>query len=184
MGECRGIFWMACWSLPYSVAQDGRRIALSRTVPIDDTTAAVHLTLISVDGDTLFAIEHRVPLIPIRAAYVDSVRHYADSIDARDAAKDSLAPRRPQSRVAPSHFTPVRWVHAGRSGSVWLGLRSGGRDIDWHLFDSTGHAVGRVLLPEKARLMEADLDHAWTVEERADSTSEVVLYRLRRPHPQ
>jgi len=146
----------------------------------------------TLTGDTLAATSLPYEPVPVTEdlvmAHVDRIaRSYAESpfreispARARDLVRESLDP--------PSHFAPVRTVHPGPDGSLWLELAHPDghtrldegvpdRGLRWLVLDGSGEPQRLVELPPAWSLQWVGPAHLWAV--RTDELGVNYLVRAR-----
>lgn len=119
-------------------------------------------------GDTLFARQMPSPPYPIPS-------HVTDSL---------LKPLRVDARyrnqlVTPKFYAPIKQVIAGRDGSVWLEEHAPTGRRQWMVLARDGRTLGRVTVPDRVRILAAEVGTFWGVELDEDDVPSVVRYRVK-----
>jgi hypothetical protein len=139
----------------------------------------------SVDGETVFSIQHPYAAQPIPREVVDSVRSELVARQARGfgglaGAEEVVA----AALVAPGYVAPVSEILVGRDGSIWLSHGTlpspTRRPPTYDVLDPTGRRVATLTLPKTGTVVAADLTTVWVAEPGESHLVQVVRYPLRK----
>jgi hypothetical protein len=154
----------------YDLSRRADRAAHARTAPPDGPDAGtVAVTVLRLDGDTVFARRLGFELVRMTAAARDSVLDRIQNPELAQARR---------SGPIPPFFPPLTGLVVGDDASVWLELRPQEDGQPYLVLDSLGDEVGRVLLPLRSRVAVARLDRLWVVEEDEFGVESVVVYEV------
>jgi hypothetical protein len=80
----------------------------------------------------------------------------------------------------PTFFPPVQQAVVGHDGSVFLQLGGTGTTMDWIVLDPNGKTLGTFSLSSKARVVDGDIGHVWTLsyDLDADDPQSAARYRI------
>jgi hypothetical protein len=138
--------------------------------PVRDwpSRAYAAITRIAENGDTVFAVEIAVPRVPVPASVRDSV------------ARLPMPPGALNRPTTAAEYPPVRSVHIGVDGRIWIGVSSADASRAWfYVVSPDGRVLGRVETAAGFRLHQADAVALLGVERDGDGVPSVVGYRFR-----
>lgn len=170
-----------------AIAPDGNAFfVVDRPVPRSPSDAQFRVTKIRPRGDTTYSRMYRSPAVAVSAASADSVvdeefrRHAAalrdTGIPIRSAIREALA--------LPRFQPTITSVVAGRDGTLWLRREGLGRDmVEWTVLDPSGNLFGRVELPARVHVYEAETGCLWGVELDELDVPWIVRYRVQGSGP-
>lgn len=157
---------------------DARRFAeLSAPIPTrPDGTFRV--TVLSIDGDTVFSRQYPFRGVPIPQSAKDSAAAWFLN---RPTEGPSDTPRRfstlARERMG-SWYIPVESILLGLDETVWIGMRPTDEGRRYLVLNAAGDPVGSVMVPRSTRVRQARADRIWVTETDDDGLSSVVRYRV------
>jgi hypothetical protein len=131
------------------------------------------VTLMRINGDTVFSRRYPFAGVPITKRVVDSIR-------ARLLSQATSTEKRSAIRTVPFPpvYPPIKNVRVGRDGTTWIGLRETAAGRPWIVLDSVGTPIGELVLPHGVVLWVADRKTIWAVEWDADDMNSIVRYQI------
>lgn len=140
---------------------------------------------ISLQRDTLWRTTVECPRVSVPRNFVDSV---VAANKERVVRTMSVAPGYAEAQIRPkignvSSFTPLRALHVGNDGSIWLRpFVAPGDSIEvWVRADAPAGAPQQFTLPPRAQLkVVIDASRIWVLEHDADDLPTLVRYRVMR----
>ena len=161
------------WSRSHvDVSRDGDVIAWSRGVA-DETDPHLLVTAVRPSGDTLYARSYRLEPIPVPGAVLDSVIGLAAK---RNPDYRSQLLQMKEERIV---YPPVQEMVAGRDGTVWIALADREGERPYLVLDPRGDPIGRVAVPARSRIAEAERGRIWVVERDEFDVESLVRYGVR-----
>jgi hypothetical protein len=160
-------------------------LVLDRTSASEPGRAEFRLTRLDLAGDTVYSRRYPYQPVPLPRERVDSA---ADAIATTlhgfvgERTNTTLAQWSQwvaEAIYAPTHYTPVAQLVAGRDGTVWLALSptsQGGPD--WLVLSEEGEPVATVDTPDGVRVLLAERDALWGVERDELDVNYIVRYRV------
>jgi len=173
------------WNVPnyprsyWKTSTDGERVALVAPIPSD--SGAFRVTMVSGQGDTLFARRYSIDAARVSKAAIDSFLTTVKAFGRYSAqqVRDTI------TKLIPPFRSPVAAVLVGVDHSVWVAIRrpkSAPQQAEWMVMDERGSVVGTTLLPRGLRMTAVSVDHLWSLEpDRVKQTSTIVRYRRAGP---
>lgn len=140
------------------------------TGPVRDWPSRPMAQVVRIDatGDTLFTVEMAVPVVPVPRVVRDSL------------ARQPMPPGVLTRPTTASEYPPVRSVHYGNDGRIWIGVSSHdpSRAL-YYVVSPEGRLLGRVETANGFRMHQADERELLGVERDGDDIPSVVSYRFR-----
>lgn len=141
------------------------------------------LMRLSLEGDTIFAVERPAPMVRVSdEAFWDA----RDELAARPGAVEGLGTG-PMSRAVvggllyrPPFHPPISALVVGRDGSTWLRWPDDGSvPVRWDVLDEQGRPLRTLDLPRELGILAADGREVWGVVPREQGGVDVVRYHVR-----
>ncbi len=162
-------------------------LVANRRVRTGEGAAAVRVTRIGLDGDTVFSATAPYEPEPLGAARVDSV--VAGLASQLERAFDGEGVREPEIRAAlfrPDHLPAVKALVEAADGAIWLERfdpvvnEAGAALTEWWVLDAAGAPLGRAWTPAGLDVRLIGDDELWGVESDEMDVQYIVRYRLVR----
>jgi hypothetical protein len=158
-------------------------VVLDRPAPESIEDASFTVAKLDFDGDTLFSRTFDFEPFAVRQEELDSVvGARASELGERGVfGLTETAARRlaEETLYAPPYRSGARFVVPGRDGTIWVMQEPGDADTAvWLVLDARGEPLGRVGLPSRVLLRQADLPFVWGVETDELDVPYVVRYRV------
>ncbi|MFG1691429.1 6-bladed beta-propeller [Gemmatimonadota bacterium] len=162
---------------------DGGFVAVvERAVASEDGRGLIHVSKITIDGDTVFRRD--IPYNPIPLP-----RHVVDSVLSARAENFSNLPFFESVREArqaleevvfvPDFYPPVSTVRIGSDGRFWLKRENiAGPEARWDILSTDGDPIAHVLLPSSTAIHESQGALMWATERDELNVTYVVRYRI------
>jgi hypothetical protein len=155
-------------------ATAGRVFVIYRDDPVDPVAAAVHVTALTVAGDTAWSLDLPYTPAPLPRSHADSVL---------DGLKKALVRRIPPDVIeralyVPSHRAPITAALAGEDGTLWLRWGEDTRAGTYTVIGPDGRVRGEVAAAPSIHLRWVSRDLAWGAELDANDVPTLVRYRL------
>lgn len=164
---------------PLSITRERGVFVVDRRAWTGAGQAAVKVTLIGFEGDTLFTSDIPYTPSPLPSDRVDSaVRAIAERMSRFSEGRIR------EAVYHPSHVPPIGGVSAGSDGTIWLRrfdpveTETGDRMVEWWILDAGGEPLARALTPLNLRVRAIDSDAMWGVESDELGVQYIVRYRL------
>lgn len=164
---------------PFETEMDDGKVVLDWSVPAGSDDGVMDLIRLEAESDTAYHVKLRYNTIPVPAGLLDSlVTPRLAMAPALGIGEGELESALRQAIRLPDFRPPVRSVHAGSDGGVWLQLNTASVDsADWVVIGRDGAPRGTLRLPIRTRIQHAALPTAWTVQ--LDEFDVPWLVRLR-----
>jgi len=130
-------------------------------------------------GDSVYHLTLRYGAIPVPKHVLDSLIAPRLSIATQmGVTKGEMESALREAIQLPEFRPPLRAVHAGNDGTLWLQLNTAPTDVaEWVLIGADGSPRGRLRLPARMQIHHSALPTVWAVE--LDSLDVPWLVRLR-----
>lgn len=144
---------------------DGR-VVLDWSVPEGAAEGTLEVVRLGPEQDTLYRREIRYEAISVPAEVLDSlVEPRLGMARSRGVSEGELERTLRSAVQLPDFRPPLRTVHAGADGSVWIQLNTVAADTaSWVVIGADGRVQGTVSLPSGVQIHHSDLPAAWAVE--------------------
>ncbi len=164
---------------PLSAIRADGLLVVNRRAWSGSGEAAVEITMIGFEGDTLFTRELPYTPSPLPSERVDSaVRATTERL--RGFSEGDIR----QAVYRPSYLPPVSAIMTRTDGTIWLRgwdpiESEGGEQLyEWWVLDEQGEQLARALTPAGLRLTSISDDIIWGVESDELEVQYIVKYRL------
>ena len=157
---------------------DGRAV-LDWSVPEGTTDGLMDIRRVRHEGDSVYHLTLRYEATPVPGHVLDSLIAPRLSI----ATAMGVTERQMESALRdaiqlPEFRPPIRVVHAGSDGTLWLQLNTATTDVaEWVVIGADGSPRGRLSLPARMQIHHSALPTVWSVE--LDDLDVPWLVRLR-----
>ena len=160
-------------------------VTINRRAWTGSGDAAVTVSRISFDGDTIFTTRVHYDPIPLPTERFEA--ELAEQVERRSSMPAAFQASEAKIREAlyrPSHLPAVRGTMQARDGSMWLRrfdpfeTGSGERMYEWWVLDAEGTSVARAHAPTGLSIRLIDGDAVWGVERDELGVEYIVRYRL------
>ena len=158
---------------------DNGRVILDWAVSPGTTEGLLDILKVRHAGDSVYRVTLRYGAVRVPPHVLDSLIAPRLSI----ASMTGVTERQMESALReaiqlPEFRPPVRVVHAGNDGTVWLQLDTPPNDVaEWVLLGADGSPRGRLSLPARMQIHHSALPSVWAVE--LDDLDVPWLVRLR-----
>lgn len=164
----------------YAVAADGQRAVIVMPEVLGEEVGTFTATALDLAGDTAFHARYPFAAVPLTAAEAEAE---IEARVARDNAPDPygsmLRAGHRRQTVIPEVVPPFRSLMLGTDGSVWIEQQPRDGQRAYYALAANGAGLGRVLLPEHARVGAARQDRIWVLEADSMDVESVVRYGMR-----
>jgi hypothetical protein len=174
-----------CRAPPPALAQNGRFIANVAFPPGNADSAQYVVTNVNARGDTIYHRSYPFSALPVTARELDSaVAHGVEQVNglrALEAVSDADVQsytERVRSSASHIHAPILAPVLVGNDGTVWLELFTADSVRHWVELDPAGTPASTFTVPLNVHLLQAQHGTAWGQERLADSTVNIVRYRI------
>lgn len=159
-------------SVVSDVSADGSRLAIARPFMEEPIAGAVAVTVLDPQGDTVFAHAAETELVEVD-------REAQERILQSGERRFPGSAEQLRAQGLPRHYPPIEAVLVGRDGSTWLQMRSTEEGKPYRVRAPDGTPVGTLVIPEEHRVLEAELDEVWILEEDELDVESIARYRVR-----
>lgn len=167
-----------------SVGDDGL-LVLERRAWTGEGEAAVRVTKIGLDGDTLLHASVPYEPVPLPAERFDSAagalaERWSDDSGPFSASESEVR----EAMYRPSYLPAVRGVTQAEDGTIWLRrydpveTETGERMGEWWILDAGGAPLARALTPAGVSLRVIGGDTVWGIESDELGVQYIVRYGL------
>ena len=164
---------------PVTAAMVDGRAVLDWSVPAGTTEGLMDILRVRHEGDSVYRLTLRYGAIPVPESVLDSLITPRLSI----ASMMGVSERELESALReaielPEFRPPIRVVHPGIDGSLWLQPDTPPADVaEWILIGADGTPRGKVSLPARMQIHHSALPTVWAVD--LDELDVPWLVRLR-----
>jgi hypothetical protein len=157
---------------------DGR-VVINWSVERGSPEGLIDILRLRHDGDSLYHLTLRYGAIPVPEHVLDSLIAPRLSIASMMGVTEGEMETALRAAIRlPEFRPPVRVVHAGNDGTLWLQLNTAITGVaDWVLVGADGSPRGRLSLPAGMQIHHSALPAVWAVE--LDDVDVPWLVRLR-----
>ncbi len=160
----------------HALAPGLARLAVVR-VSLDDPGATrLEVTVIHLDGDTIFARGYPVEAQPLPRRMADSI--VAARARHLDEVYPGFAARYVREARVPAAYPPLRNVVFAREGSLWIQLRSREDSSYCLVLTPEGAVRGRLSMPARTTLAAAAGHRIWTLQVDEHRMESVVRFEV------
>lgn len=150
------------------VSSNGQRV-LFASADQSQREGTFQLTVLELDGDTIFHRSYPFAGEPITPTEVDSAVAAMTSVDRfREVARQRI----------PAVHAPIESVVLALDGTVWVTLRGTATGREVLVLDAEGEPVALVPLPARTRVQEASRTHVYVTETDSLGLISVARYRI------
>ncbi len=158
----------------HALAPGLARLAVVRASLDDPGATRLAVTVIHLDGDTVFARSYPVDGQPLPRPMADSM--VAARARRLDEAYPGFAARYMREARVPAVYPPLRNVVFAREGSLWIQLSSRDEQSYCLVLRPEGAVRGRVSLPPRTTVAAAAGNRIWTLQTDQRRRQSVVRY--------
>ncbi|HUF51882.1 MAG TPA: hypothetical protein VMN60_13740 [Longimicrobiales bacterium] len=164
---------------PLEQAMAGGTVRVAWSVPDGGTDGVIRAVRLGPTGDTIYDRQLRYVPVPVPPSVLDSLVAGPTSLAGMMGVSEAEMERAVRGAVQlPDHRPPIRLVHAGSDGTLWLQLNTPATDVsEWVMLADDGAPRGRFSLPAGMLVRHSDISVAWAVE--LDEFDVPWLVRLR-----
>jgi len=150
---------------PVEAAMADGRAVVDWSVPAGTTEGLMDILRVRHERDSVYHLTLRYGAVPVPKHVLDSLIAPRVAI----ATQMGVTERQMESALReaiqlPEFRPPIRVVHAGIDGSLWLQLNTASTDVaDWVLIGADGSPRGRLRLPARMQIHHSALPIVWAV---------------------
>ncbi len=142
------------------------QVVVDWMVPSGTTEGLIDFMRVSSAGDSIYHSKLRYAAVPVPGHVLDSLIAPRLALAPRIGVTEGQMESALREAIQlPEFRPPVRVVHAGSDGTVWLQLNIAATDVaEWVLIGADGSPRGRLRLPSRMQIHHSALPTVWAVE--------------------